>query len=159
MKIIYILSKSVILFLTNGLVAQVSNNCSGGNLNGSNGSISYSIGQVCYTSDSNTFGTVSKGVQQAFEVYSLNLDESNKSNISVFPNPTIQEINLCLNQVNSINSTFSYELYDANGKLIESDIIHSNYTCIQFKNHSTGTYFLKVFQENALIQNFKLIKN
>lgn len=51
-----------------GLQAQESVNATGGNASGSGGSASYSVGQVVYTTNTGTNGTVAQGVQQPFEI-------------------------------------------------------------------------------------------
>ncbi len=47
---------------------QTSVNTAGGEVENTSGSVSYSIGQVAYTSVSNSNGSVSQGVQHAFEI-------------------------------------------------------------------------------------------
>ncbi|MDD2634269.1 MAG: hypothetical protein PHW82_02085 [Bacteroidales bacterium] len=47
-----------------GLQAQESVNTTGGNALGSGGSVSYSAGQVIYTNNTGTSGSVAQGVQQ-----------------------------------------------------------------------------------------------
>ena len=51
-----------------GLQAQESVNATGGNASGSGGSASYSVGQVVYTNNTGTSGSVAQGVQQPFEI-------------------------------------------------------------------------------------------
>jgi hypothetical protein len=51
-----------------GLKAQESINAAGGNTTGSGGSASYSVGQVVYTTNTGTNGSVAQGVQQAYEI-------------------------------------------------------------------------------------------
>ncbi len=51
--------------------AQESIVASGGEATGTGGSSSYSIGQVSYTSNQGTGGSVEQGVQQPFEIYAV----------------------------------------------------------------------------------------
>ena len=51
-----------------GLQAQTSVNATGTNASGSGGTVSYSVGQVVYTNNTGTNGSVAQGVQQAFEI-------------------------------------------------------------------------------------------
>ncbi len=74
---------------------QTSTNASGGGTSNASGSISYSIGQVTYQSVSNTSGSVNQGVQYAYEISTLSLEE-NALNLSLmaYPNPTQDLLNL-----------------------------------------------------------------
>ena len=51
-----------------GLQAQTSVNATGGDASGSGGSVSYSVGQVVYTTNTGTSGSVAQGVQQPYEI-------------------------------------------------------------------------------------------
>lgn len=65
-----ILSTFLFLFLgQTGLYAQTSILASGGDNSGSGGSVSYSVGQVFYTTNTGTSGSVEQGVQHPFEFY------------------------------------------------------------------------------------------
>ena len=93
------MKKQLITFLSilTGIVSygQTSEVASGGSVSNNSGSISYSIGQVAYQSTSNASGSVSQGVQHAFEISTLSLEE-NKFNfmLNAFPNPTTENLNL-----------------------------------------------------------------
>ncbi len=71
-----------ILLLTAGLLwaglaqSQESANASGGDATGSGGTVAYSVGQVVYTSNTSSSGTVDQGVQHAFEIYTVGIKET-----------------------------------------------------------------------------------
>lgn len=89
--------------------SQVSVNSVGGDLFGSNGSVASSIGQVAYTYDSSGLGNTSMGVQQPYEIFTLDLNENELSpSIVVFPNPTVNNLTLKVN----------IELYNMNYNLL-----------------------------------------
>ena len=52
-----------------GLQAQESPTAAGGEATGSGGTASYSIGQVVYTTNTGTNGSVAQGVQQPFVIF------------------------------------------------------------------------------------------
>jgi len=84
-----ILSTSISLLLVTFTFGQTSVNTSGGTVSNPSGSVSYSIGQVAYESISNASGSVSQGVQQAFEIATLMLTENTFNfSLTAFPNPT-----------------------------------------------------------------------
>jgi len=154
----------LLLFATSiilpGLVkAQDSVNASGGFLTGSGGSISYSVGQLVYTMNTNSAGTVGQGVQQPFEFFPLGIKET-ESNIilSVFPNPTVDHFILQVNDYTKQN--LSFKLSDMQGKLLTDGQITSQRTQINMSNLPAATYFIQVFNtEKEKVQSFKIIKN
>jgi hypothetical protein len=143
-----------------GLQAQESVNVSGGNATGSGGSVSYTIGQTFYTTNTGSNGSVAEGVQQPFEIsVVIGIEEANGINLSVsaYPNPTTDYLQLKVEREKLEN--LSYQLFDLNGKLLESKKIVSNETSIVMSNLVPATYFLKINQGNKEIKEFKIIKN
>jgi len=147
-----------VIGLTN-IKAQETIPASGGNASGSGGSVSYTIGQIVYTTDTATSGSVAQGVQQAFEISVVTeIKEANNItlNCSAFPNPTTD--NLILKIENFQLSTFNFQLLDINGKLLENKKISSNVTFISMENLIPATYLLKISNSNIEIKTFKIIK-
>ncbi len=142
-----------------GLQAQESVNASGGNASGSGGSTSYSVGQVVYTTNTGTNGTVAQGVQQPLEISVVTgLEEAKGINLSVkaYPNPTTDYLTLSVD--NFETSNLSYQLFDMSGKLLKSEKIVGNQTSIIMSNFVPATYFVKVIVENKEVKTFKIIK-
>ena len=91
--------------------AQQSANAAGGDATGSGGSVAYSIGQVVYTANTSPSGTVSQGVQQAYEIFLIGINETElNSSLSVFPNPILDNLTLQISDYN--NEKLSFHLYD-----------------------------------------------
>ena len=69
---------------------------SGGNPSGINGNVSYTIGQVVYTTNTGTTGSIAQGVQQPFEIQIVLGIENFNINLqmAVFPNPTTNWLQL-----------------------------------------------------------------
>lgn len=151
------------LFFANiGLQAQGSIPVSGGNASGTAGSISYSVGQIVYTTNSGTNGYVTQGVQQPYEISAVTgFDEIKGITLqcSAYPNPTTDFINLKVDESSTLNSNLmSYQLCDINGKLLETKNITSNETNIFMSNLLPATYFLKVTLGNKEVKSFIIIK-
>jgi hypothetical protein len=149
----------VLLLLSVLSQAQESTNTSGGEATGSGGSVSYSVGQVVYTTNSGSSGSLAQGVQHAYEIFVVGVNDS-QSNISLnaYPNPTTDVLTLQISNYNS--EKLIYQLYDLNGKLISSEQITAPQTQINTAKLSTSTYFIDVLnQENKKEQSFKIIKN
>jgi len=148
-----------LLFGLGGLQAQDAVPTTGGEASGSGGTVHYSIGQVVYTTNNGTSGSVAQGVQQPFEISTISgIDVRNINlELSVFPNPTVDYLSLKVE--NSELSTFNFQLYDIQGKLVMSKQLSSKSTTIDMKNLPTSTYLLKVTDDQKWIKTFKIIKN
>jgi hypothetical protein len=154
----------VLLFVIglNGLKAQQSINATGENASGSGGSVSYSVGQVVYTTTKDANGLVARGVQQPFEILIVTgIEEARGINLScsVYPNPTTDYLTLKIAASASIRiQNLSYQLYDMNGRLFGSGKLESHETQIAMINLVPETYLLEVFDQNKIVKSFKIIK-
>jgi len=143
-----------------GVHAQSAIPAAGGNASGSGGSVSYSVGQVVYTTNSGTSGSEAQGVQQPYEISIVTEIEEGTAfsmECSVFPNPSTNFVTLKVENHNT--KEMSFQLYDISGKLLENTKIDANETNIDMHNLVISTYFLKVTQNNKEIKVFKIIKN
>ncbi len=143
-----------------GLQAQSAIPATGGNASGGSGSVSYSVGQMVYTTNTGTNCSVAQGVQQPFEISVVTgLEEAKGINLSfsAYPNPTTDFLNLKVE--NYDNTNLSYQLFDISGKLLDTKKLESNKTSIVMNNLVKATYFLKVIENNKEIKTFKIIKN
>lgn len=142
-----------------GLQAQTSVNATGGNASGSGGTVAYSVGQVVYTTNTGTNGSVAQGVQKPFEISVVTAIEEAKGinlSVSAYPNPTTD--NLTLEVKDFKLSTLHFQLYDMSGKLLQSEKITGNQTSIVMSNLVPANYFVKVVQNNKEVKTFKIIK-
>ncbi|NCC99705.1 MAG: T9SS type A sorting domain-containing protein [Bacteroidia bacterium] len=143
-----------------GLNAQTSVNATGGNASGSGGSASYSVGQVVYKTHTGTTGSVAEGVQQPYEISAVTgIEEAIGINLSVsaYPNPTTDYLTLEVKEFDLSNLCF--QLYDMQGKLLQSEKLIGSQTSIAMNNLVAATYFVKVVQESKEVKTFKIIKN
>jgi len=149
------------LLLGLGLTAQAQQvtTATGGDASGSGGTTAYSVGQIVYTTNTGTTGSVAQGVQQPYEISIVLGIEDNSINLELtaYPNPTTNY--LTLNVGKAELSTLNFQLYDISGKLIESRKIISSTETIGMANLPSATYFLKVSNNNNEVKTFKIIKN
>jgi hypothetical protein len=132
----------------------------GGNASGTGGTVSYSVGQMLYTGNTGTTGSVAQGVQQPFEISVITgLERAININLicSVYPNPTVDFLTLKVE--NYDREGLSYKLFDVNGKLLESKKVTRNETSISMTNYIPAIYFLRVTDNRKEIITFKIIKN
>ncbi len=141
------------------LQAQESPTVSGGVATGTSGSVSFSIGQVLYKSQTGTNGySITEGVQQPYEISIVyGIPESSNLNISVYPNPTTNY--LAIKTDNYKSPKLQFFVIDINGQILKEAKIRQNKTLIKTDNWVTGTYFIKITNNKNHIKTFKIIKN
>lgn len=156
----------LLLFFTFSLStvqAQESVNATGGDASGSGGSAGYSVGQVVYTTNAGTTGSVAQGVQQSFEISVVTGLEAAKGinlMVSAYPNPTTDYLTLEVNASATLSiQSMAYQLYDMQGRLLQSDKITGTQTSISMGGLVPATYFVKVTEGKKEVKTFKIIKN
>ena len=98
-------------------------------------------------------------MQHAYEITTVSINEKSKDlKISLFPNPTSNNVNINIEQFNS--QTTKYNLIDLNGKLILKGDLSNKNTTIDMEILPPATYFINVFdRKNNINQLFKVIKH
>ncbi|MCF8276022.1 MAG: T9SS type A sorting domain-containing protein [Flavobacteriales bacterium] len=155
----YIFCSILILFASlREIRAQESINASGSELSGSTGTISYSIGQVVYHTNSLPGGSMAEGVQQPYEISTvLGIDIPEiVLQLSAYPNPTTDVLNLVIGNYNY--EDLSYQLYDVAGKLLLDGNIVDSSTAIRMDQFAMATYYLTIADSQKPIKTFKIIK-
>lgn len=132
--------------------------------------MSYTIGQLVYTTSTGSNGSAAQGVQQPYEISVVTaIEEAKDISLlwSAYPNPAGDYLKLSL--VNAHNGdpdidNLSYQLYDIHGKLLLNDNIYGEESTISMQNYSAGTYILKVSMRQGTkqqkeLKTFKIIKH
>lgn len=143
-----------------GLQAQETNPTTGGETSGSGGTISYSVGQVVYTTNTGTDGSVAQGVQQPYEISVVSgIEQATGINIEciVYPNPVTDYLQLKIEDYQFDN--LMYQLFDTDGKMIKTEKIITAQTKINTENIVQGNYLLRIVDNDKAIKTFKVIKN
>lgn len=156
-KNIFAATLLLIAFCTKAQHASVA---SGGDAFGRDGTASYSVGQVVYTTPSDYRNSNEQGVQQAYEVSEIMEKDSllqNNLELTVYPNPTTDKLTLEIPNFNEEN--ISYELITLTGQLLETHEINESTTALVLKNYAQGTYLLKIVNNQQPIKIFKIIKH
>ena len=146
------------LFFQLVIFSQSNTITTGKTASGSTGTATYSIGQIDYQTNSGTLGTISQGVQQAFEIVTLSANDIPQIQLtaSVYPNPTVQNVTLSIKEYDVSN--LQYVLFDLQGKVIIIGKITGNETQIKMTDLASSQYFLKITQSNQELKTFKIIK-
>lgn len=147
-------------FWITAVSAQEAIPATGGMASGSGGTVSYSVGQITWNTFSGVTGSAAQGVQQPYEI-SMVTGMSNISEITiectVFPNPSKGMVKLIIESADL--KSFSFQLTDINGKLIQNKNVERNETAISMDNLVSGIYFFKVAYRKNEKKVFKIIKN
>jgi hypothetical protein len=141
------------------IVAQDAIPVSGGKAAGSGGEMSFTVGQVVYTTVSAINGTITQGVQQPYEILIVSgNDEVSEINLecSVYPNPTADF--LILKIMNYDANDFSYKLFDIKGNLLKTKEITTIETLISVRYLTSGIYLLRISNNSQVVRTFKVIK-
>jgi hypothetical protein len=133
---------------------------SGGVATGFSGIVGYTVGQLFYTYYAGEKGSVTEGIQQAFDI-EIDTAAENTNNIQLsfmlYPNPVHEYLIVNIESEKWKNAT--YQLFDSQGKLLETNQMYESETFISMGNYLSSTYFLQIKQENTLVKTFKIIKN
>lgn len=132
---------------------------SGGDGAGTGGSFSYTVGQVAYTAISSSSFSISEGVQQPYEISTGIEDDFAEFNLvlTIYPNPTSESLALQVDNYNHEN--LSYQLFDMQGKRIDSKQVLASTTIIGMKDLSASTYLLSVLYNTITVKTFRIVKN
>ena len=131
----------------------------GGDASGLGGTLSFTVGQLVYTSNSASNGSVAEGVQQPYEIYTtVGIEITNISlDFIAYPNPTSSNIVLSIIDFN--NEKLNYQLYDMNGKLLKSNKVNAINTTIDMSELPVSNYVLNINNDSSTIKSFKIIKS
>lgn len=142
-----------------GASAQKTFSPCGTTINSGNGNISYTVGQTFFTKVCGPGGSASAGVQQTYDISDISVDHTGSYNflISVFPNPA--QDNLILKIENYTEKDLDFQLYDINGKILDSGKIVEIMTSINISKYPSSSYFIKIHKGNKELKIFKIIKN
>ena len=136
------------IFTTNELNAQEAVPATGGDATGSGGSSSYTVGQVVYTTNIGINGSVAQGVQQPYEIYTtVGIEVMGISlELAAYPNPVSNVLTLYIGNYN--NEKLIYQLYDMQGKLLDSKQVVNSSTTVDIQDLPVSTYLLNVIDNS-----------
>lgn len=151
---------TALLLIPLACIGQETIPAAGGDASGSGGTVAYTVGQIVYTTNIGSNENITQGVQQPFEISETTgiKDETTmKIELVAYPNPTKE--NLTLKVQGDEYSTLSFELFDLQGRLIDSNKITSSSTLIKMEDLQKAAYILKVKDDKSSVKIFQIIKN
>ena len=146
------------ILLINVLAAQLNVVATGGDAQANSGAISYSVGQIDYTSVTMQSGSVAQGLQHPFQatiVTDVKLFDG-LSFARIYPNPfsTSFSMNIESEIVNGLN----YQVLDVFGRILKSEAILTNSTIIDLPQYADGIYLLTIYQNGRRLKTFQVLK-
>ena len=160
MKIKNLSLVTLLLFGLSNVQAQKTIPASGGEATGSGGSASYTVGQIVYVTKTGTNGNyIAEGVQQPYEIQVVtSTPEAKDINLSVsaYPNPATDYLTVKVENYETAN--LQYQVFDINGKLLQTVQATGQETKIETNNLVPANYFVKVLDDSREIKIFKIIK-
>lgn len=137
--------------------AQTTTSTSGGEARDTRGTVSYTIGQTVYSSQTHPKGTVSEGVQQpiTFKVIAGE-SESSINLIAAYPNPATTS--LTLKVVSPERTDYTCEMHDVRGRLVLTQEVLQELTPLPIEPLASGVFTLRVMKAGTLVKSFQIIK-
>jgi hypothetical protein len=111
---------ALLLSTTLSIIAQETAPSTDGDISGSGGAFSFTVGQVFYTTNTSSTGSVSQGMQQAFEIQTRSNPSLSTVQLTAvtYPNPSTDY--LVLKITDTAIENLQYTLFDLNSKTITS---------------------------------------
>ena len=137
-------------------------NSSGTSMSQSNGSLSFTVGELVVLSQTDSDGnTLGGGFTSSATISTASIQEPNVAvlNVKVYPNPTTDLITIAIQDTKL--SQVGIEITDINGKVISNEKYAgiSNNIGINSAAWNNGTYFLKLKgDDNEVLGIYNIIK-
>jgi len=125
-------------------------------------SLSWTLGEVAYTTLTSTDYIITQGFQQG-NLFSTDVEKPNlpNSDIKIYPNPATVEVYIAISTSN-LRGSATVDFYDITGRNVSSTVVTlednapSRLSVVDLKS---GIYLIRVTQENTKTSNvFKLVK-
>jgi hypothetical protein len=129
---------------------------SGGEASGTGGTVSYTIGLPDYLTYSANNGTLSQGLQQAYELLSLNVAEWNKDfKVAIYPNPVIDYLVI---EIPETDPELSYHIISSEGKVVKNGRLSDIKTTVDLNAFVSEGYFIEIRKNNLPVRQYQFIK-
>jgi len=126
---------------------------------GTDGTVSYSVGQIDYMNFGEEGYFFNEGVQQPFEFFELDLitNEPSLFQVLLYPNPTHDKFTIKVSDVS--RNDLSYQLFDVSGKQLKKGELVGEETDVDISGMADATYLLLLYLDNRILKSIKIIKN
>jgi hypothetical protein len=149
----------ILILLLNAIAMQAQQviSTAGDYNSGTSNSLSWTLGEGVIETFTGTNVILTQGFQQSkLTITAIKEVPGNSLEISAYPNPTADFVTLKITTESVKN--FKYMLYDLYGKLLAEQKLVNSETKIPFNNLASGTYLLKLINNNQDLKVFKIVK-
>lgn len=126
----------------------------GGEATGSGGTVSWTLGQVDYEASQSSGGNVQRGVQQPYEWLVMSADEAARPTVSVWPNPTADQVRLEWNEPLPAGARFLVS--SSTGALIDEGPVTGTTLTIQLERQASGQYVVRIMSRDRILNTLTL---
>lgn len=121
-------------------------------------SLSYTVGEIVSDLARDTVNNIdlTQGFHQSYISIVSVEDHDFDVDISIFPNPAVDFLNVKISDINKANKL---SMYDVSGKLLSQQQIYNNEFKISFSRVSTGNYILVFTKDDNKIKTIKVQKS
>ena len=150
-SIAYVLTLILLAFSFNSIAQDLEVISAGGEYyESAEGSLSYTVGEVVIETVETTSNHLTQGFQQE-SIFVLNVvSYNNDFNVSVFPNPTTNYVNVVSSSTSTVN------IYDAAGKLVHTQNVNET-DKIEMQNYEDGIYQLVFIKDQKQLKTVKVL--
>jgi len=153
----FIAAFSYMVILSNNLYAQQVVSSAGGNGQNSSGTISYTLGELVITSQSDGNNSLTQGFHQTWIIITAINDQPTPGfSLLAYPNPTYDFVTVKFNERET--GDLECTLFNQLGQLLLKEKQIKNEIKISFEKYNPGIYFIKIMSEGKEIQTYKIIK-
>lgn len=142
------------LMITVSATAQEVVSSQGDSYINSSGSIDFTIGEVVISTGTDGTNDITQGFHQTNWNFLGVEDYAPNYEVTVFPNPTSEVLNIRTNMFENV----AYTLYDAQGKLVLQDKLSAEQTPIQVSQIPPGSYTLELIFEGGNEGSLSMLK-
>jgi hypothetical protein len=118
-------------------------------------SISYTMGETISETFSGQNLIITQGFQQPQIIVTSVYQIDEYMDISAFPNPVEQVLNL---DISDHKHRMEYMLYNQEGKILMKKEISEEHTIIPLQKLQDGTYILKITRGDKLVKSIQIVK-
>lgn len=118
------------------------------------GSLDFSVGEVVIFTGTVGTTTFTQGFHQTNWNFSGVYDHSTQYEALIYPNPTIDLINISTDDFEGV----TYTLHDAAGRIVFVGQLYTANTALDFSEFASGTYSITLSRAGENLKTFKLIK-
>ena len=125
---------------------------SAGQVNSSNYSLNYSIGQLFYQTHKNESYNIIEGINQNYSITVLSNKIRNKIDVKIYPNPTKRFLFI------ETTDEFSIRILDSIGKVIYTNHVSEIETKIDLEHYNGNIFFIRIFDKSGKNNLYKVLK-